>query len=428
MVDFTEDPTGRLGSVAETARPSHHFAFLMPPARGHVNPSLGLAEELLARGHRVTYLTGPAVAEPVMRTGANLAALPLTLNGEGINRDGFSTPAVAGMLLDLLNSIRPAVPDILSTLRQDPPDVICHDSMFFGGEAIAFRLGVPGVQLVPHFAENGRFSLADPMAVAGFEPMHPSMMQVGAAAGALVSEILDEAPARRSSSGSMKLEVISSSEAMKLVLIPKEFQLSAEVFDDSFKFIGPTWGARWTAADWTPPEDAAPVLLISMGSIVNDKPEFFRLCSEAFADTPWHVVLAGGHHVDFTTLPPLPANFEAEPFLPQPAVLRHASAFVTHAGMSSVMEACQAQVPMLAVPQTAEGAVNARRIAELGLGTVVSNDSLTADRLRAETEMVSNSAEIRMRHAEMRAHLDAAGGAAAGADALERLIHANKDD
>jgi len=45
---------------------SKHLVFVVTPGHGHVNPTLPLVEELVARGHRVTYVTGarllPAVA------------------------------------------------------------------------------------------------------------------------------------------------------------------------------------------------------------------------------------------------------------------------------------------------------------------------------------------------------------------------------
>jgi UDP:flavonoid glycosyltransferase YjiC (YdhE family) len=39
-------------------------------AHGHVNPSLEVIRELVARGHRVTYAIPPAFAEKVAATGA----------------------------------------------------------------------------------------------------------------------------------------------------------------------------------------------------------------------------------------------------------------------------------------------------------------------------------------------------------------------
>jgi UDP:flavonoid glycosyltransferase YjiC (YdhE family) len=43
-----------------------HLAFVSIPAYGHVNPTLPLVAELVARGHRVTYFTS-ADFEPLIR-------------------------------------------------------------------------------------------------------------------------------------------------------------------------------------------------------------------------------------------------------------------------------------------------------------------------------------------------------------------------
>ena len=47
-----------------------HIAMFSIAAHGHVNPSLEVIRELVARGHRVTYAIPPAFAEKVAETGA----------------------------------------------------------------------------------------------------------------------------------------------------------------------------------------------------------------------------------------------------------------------------------------------------------------------------------------------------------------------
>ena len=37
---------------------------------------------------------------------------------------------------------------------------------------------------------------------------------------------------------------------------------------------------------WSPPHPEDRVLFISLGTVFNDRPEFFRTCIEAFADAP----------------------------------------------------------------------------------------------------------------------------------------------
>jgi MGT family glycosyltransferase len=163
----------------------------------------------------------------------------------------------------------------------------------------------------------------------------------------------------------------------------------------------------------------ARLLFVSLGTVVNDRADFFRLCVEAFGDTDWHVAMAVGDWVD---LPETPANFEVRRAFPQLEVLYYADAFITHAGMNSTMEALLFEVPTAAFPQTPEQEVNARRTEELGLGRLIDRAGLDAARLREIVEDVSADEDIRRNLKQMRSVLQAGGGAKAGADAIERFV------
>ena len=91
----------------------------------------------------------------------------------------------------------------------------------------------------------------------------------------------------------------------------------------------------------------------------------------------------------------VPANIDVRAWFPQPAVLRHAAAFVSHAGMGSTMEALYYGVPLVCVPQMVEQEVNAARVAELGLGVRLDPESLTADDLRAAVDAVTGDDAMR---------------------------------
>jgi len=132
-------------------------------------------------------------------------------------------------------------------------------------------------------------------------------------------------------------------------------------------------------------------------------------------------VLAIGE-VDTEALGAVPANVEVHRQVPQLAVLRHARAFVTHAGMGGTMEGLHFEVPMVAIPQMAEQRANADRIAELGLGTVLPPDRITADTLWNAVEDVASDKHVRERLAWMRREMTAAGGVPAAADAVERVL------
>jgi MGT family glycosyltransferase len=210
-------------------------------------------------------------------------------------------------------------------------------------------------------------------------------------------------------------------EALNLVFLPRRFQYAGDSFDDRFVFVGPSVDGREGADGWQPPAPGTRLLFISLGTAMNNRPEFFRLCLEAFGGTGWQVVMAIGDQVDRAGLGPIPANFEVRPYFPQPAVLGRATAFLTHSGMNSTMESLVAEVPMVSVPQMGEQAANGRRVEELGLGRRLPEEP-TADVLRETVDAVADDPSIRANLADMAKVIGEAGGAPAAADALERLL------
>jgi MGT family glycosyltransferase len=108
---------------------------------------------------------------------------------------------------------------------------------------------------------------------------------------------------------------------------------------------------------------------------------------------------------------------EARDFVPHPIVLEHAAAFVTAAGMGSVMESLHSGTPLVMVPQHREQVINAERVAELGLGRILADVSATT--VRDAVVAVSSDDAMACRLAAMRREFQEAGGARAAADYLE---------
>ncbi|NUT53168.1 MAG: hypothetical protein HOV94_38675 [Saccharothrix sp.] len=386
-----------------------HFAFVSAPAAGHVNPTLPLVEELVRRGHRVSYATGPTTAEGAVAAGASPSVLPSELPPDMDARGEFTAEQLAVTLEYFLDDAEVSFPVLAAHFGTDRPDVVCYDSVTFTGRMLANLLGVPEVALVPTFAENEQFSATQVYLPPSFDHQHPKLV---AAIGRMA----------KFASGFAFLDdpnlMFGHVAPMSVVFVPRRFQLAADTFDERFHFVGPSLGSWQVAEQWSPRTDA-PVLLISLGTVFNSRPEFYRTCVEAFGDGPWEVVMSvGSMDVERLELPgPLPANFSVHARVPQVAVLRHASAFLTHAGMNSVMESLWHDVPFVTVPQIPEQRAIAARAAELGVGVVL--DDHTADGLRAAvTAAVGNRAAV----AAMGEVVRSSGGAGAAADALEKLL------
>jgi MGT family glycosyltransferase len=110
--------------------------------------------------------------------------------------------------------------------------------------------------------------------------------------------------------------------------------------------------------------DGRPLVYASFGSQVNHQPAHFGALLDAVRGKDVQLVLSTGD----LELGDLPSHVLARPYVPQLAVLRRASAFVTHGGANSVMEAIAAGVPMLVTPICNDQFHQAAIVARTGIG------------------------------------------------------------
>jgi MGT family glycosyltransferase len=181
-------------------------------------------------------------------------------------------------------------------------------------------------------------------------------------------------------------------------------------FGNRFRFVGPLLAS----ASRHGPVDPSPVLLVSTGTVFARTAGFFRSIIDEFADTEWTVLMATGH-LSPAELGRLPANVMARRWLPQRALLPHATVFVTHGGMNSVQEALAEAVPMLLSPRNAEQRATTRRLIELGLGARLS------DRARHDAEWVAVDDQMRAALDAMRARIQQRRGAWHAARILSQI-------
>ncbi|MEM6277645.1 MAG: nucleotide disphospho-sugar-binding domain-containing protein, partial [Pseudomonadota bacterium] len=116
-------------------------------------------------------------------------------------------------------------------------------------------------------------------------------------------------------------------------------------------------------------------------------------------------------------VPDLPDNVTLVPWGPQRALLEHADVAVIHAGVASVIECIEAEVPMLLYPQVNDQQGNAARVAFHGLGLIGDHGDTALTLARQITEL-SRDKDVARRLAEMHRRFDAA----ADDKALERAV------
>ncbi|WP_345051793.1 macrolide family glycosyltransferase [Arthrobacter methylotrophus] len=411
-------------------RPAMHIAFVCLPAAGHVNPTLPVVAELVRRGHRVTYATSAKYAKAVESAGASFfpsgedlaSFLPRrAASPEGGPASspmagmfaGMGAGMMPGLLERILESARAEFPALLVRLAQDPPDGVCYDAMTLSGKMAAAKLALHDIALLPSYATNEHFSMRDLMP----GPPPAAMIEAWKQIGRLINDFAAE-------HGVGHLQFMGGPPAsLNISFIPREFQPAGETFDARFHFVGPCLGVRGNEDGWQPPAMDMPLLFISLGTTpLNDRPDFFRMCLEGFADTGWQLAMAIGERAEPSELGKIPGNVDVRPFFPQLEVLRHARAFLSHTGMNSTMEALYFGVPLVAYPLQPEQQANARRVEDLGLGRRLPVDGLSPELIRETVIEVSGDQVIRGNLEAMKARVRASGGAPAAADAIEDFL------
>ncbi|MDT0307359.1 glycosyltransferase [Streptomyces sp. DSM 44917] len=394
-----------------------HFAMFSIAAHGHVNPSLEVIRELVRRGHRVTYAIPGEKDFPELVRGAGAEAkVYRSVLPTDDDPDAWGTELIDNVE-PFLNDAVQALPQLAAQYGNDRPDVVLADIAAYPARVLAHRWGVPIVQLSPAM-----------VAWEGYEE------EVGAG---LVAQIKGSERGRayyarwRAWLDENGLEGMDPDRFMGrpdrcLVLIPRALQPHADRVDPGrYTFVGACQGDRSHEGSWEPPAAAAgrKILVVSLGSTFTKQPAFYRACLDAFGGLPdWYVVLQHGRHLTPAALGPIPENAEVHPWIPQLAVLRHADAFITHAGAGGAQEGLATGTPMVCVPQAADQFGNAEMLAALGVARHVPTEEATPDVLREAVTTLVEDPDTAVRCAGERARVATEGGTQRAADLLEAAV------
>ncbi|SFA80156.1 glycosyltransferase, MGT family [Amycolatopsis marina] len=348
----------------------NHVSFCAPPGAGRIGPTLGIAAELVRRGHRVSYAATRKAATPAANAGATLIEYDTSLD-----EDDDSVPRFSA----LLREARLVLPALTQRYAAYVPDLVVYDaSMAWWGRLLAARWGVPAVPVWPGFVPRDHAAIhAGPLA------RRRGIAKLAAELRLTPDEVL-----------------LGSGTPAQLVLLPKDFQEGAESFDNTYQFVGhvPPLSARNPAAR-TPasgmPSTGLPLVIASTG--------LQRRCTEAFADRKSHAVAPVGNR----------ASQEA---------LQAAVALVSDGDLGPVLSALRAGVPLVVVPRSPEQQHVAARVVDLGLGTRLDAREATGDRLRETVVGVCADEDIAANVRGMRHRIERSGGVTAAATVLEGVL------
>lgn len=339
--------------------------FFCIPAHGHHNPTIAVVRELVDRGNCVRYYSFEEFQDKIESAGAEFVAcdeyLPEVSQEVSSGEKMMSTTEMT--IVDLQTTAR--MDGFLSKeVEEFRPDVIVSDSVCFWGKLIARKYKIPMVVSTTTFAFNKYSS--------GY--MKSSFSEI---MGLIMGQ-------KRVNAELKKLEEFGYHEKSIMPLVQndnytdtivyatKNYQPCADTFSGHYAFVGPS-----LTTELAPDKGhERPLVYISLGTIANNKPDFYQKCVEALKDEDVDVIISCGRVVDPDTLNGLAENVKAYHSVDQLEVLSRANVFLTHNGMNSTSESLYMGTPMVFFPQINEERAVARRAGEMGVGVDLKEDSV----------------------------------------------------
>jgi UDP:flavonoid glycosyltransferase YjiC (YdhE family) len=342
--------------------------FTSLPLVGHFNSMLPLARATAAAGHDVAICCAPLFADQIAAVGlqhlpggadewalwtADAPPLGDPRRATFIQRRVFGERAPLRML-----------PDLLGHAEEWRPEVIVRENGEWAGCLVAEKLGLPHASI-----GSGSMSGRDDRRALFAEVMSLRRSEIG----------LPSDP-----EGRMTFRYLH------VAFTPPSWEGDEPrpATAHYIRYDNPERPGETRPAWLDEPRDR-PLVLASLGTLMNDLPGLFEAIVEAVAGEPIEVVAAIGRDQDparFGTVPP--RNVRIEQFVPQIQVLAECELIVTHGGFNSTKEALRLGIPLVVTPIGGDQPYTAERVEAMGLGRAVAADERDPATIRSRVREV----------------------------------------
>lgn len=350
------------------------------PSGGHIRPLLPLVAALGRQGLRTVQWAPSEWEEACLSAGGEFRALP------DLRDLAWPTPVPARIAEFLAGLSERLAPWMIEQVKDVGGDVVLRDSFAQYGRYAALASGVKEVVVPAMMAFHGhmRPGRADAaLTLRNFVAGIPATARLRTISRRLGRQY--GAPL-----GGPREVFAGRHGATTLVFTIPSLQMRPEALDnEDVRFVGPFRALGGPEVDAEPAlqglEQGEQLIYVSLGTVFEQLPSFFRDAARALAAPGRRVILSIGR-LPAQDIGALPAGVSAHAHVDQLSVLRRADMFVTHAGFNGVQEGLAAGVPLLLCPQMFEQALNADVVVSQGAGLRLK--SLTEDSIRAGAEQL----------------------------------------
>ena len=367
---------------------------------GTIPPELGLAAELVDRGHEVVVLSDDTVEAEARAAGASFT--PWERAPQARARDAERALIRDWEVRSPLAQIRqvgdllffgPAsehAADVADAIDRWSPDALIVDALLTGASAAAERSGLPTAAVAPNV--NMLRTPGVPPMGSGLRPLHGPIGRVRDAALHRLTELLMGTGTLNATRRDLGLPPVRSLEESVrradrvIFLTSSAFDFPPDRADPQVVYGGvPVPPNERGRVEWTPPwpADDRPHVLLSLSTTYMRQEDLLQRLLEALGRVECHALVTMGPGLRSRRVERVPGNVHVVESVPHGAVLPHVDLVVSHGGHGTVIRALAAGVPVLVVPNGRDQPDNAARVVHHGVGLQVSKRS-SPDRFAAK--------------------------------------------
>ncbi len=423
------------------------------PACGHVAPLLSISEDLVRRGHPVTFLTGSAFQPLVEGTGATFASFGGNADFDAADPGAFPEretvpvgPArinfdLCHLFIDPITQQHRAVQAALCEVQRDQPGapvVLLQDTGFMGLWPVL--MGAPGIrpQGVIGIGVTPLPLTSIDTAPFGFGLAPDSSTEGRVRNRALNATVVDELFAstqahlhRRLADLGVRRKVPFIFDAMVsmpdryLQMSIAELEYARSDAPAGLRFVGalPAVGQPFTPpAWWDDIRGSRQVVAVTQGTLANrDFDELIRPTLSALADLDVVVVAVTGRADGDLGI--APANARVAHFIPFDQLLPHIDVLVTNGGYGGVQQALGAGVPLVVAGESEDKVEVAARAAYAGAAINLSTSRPSVAAIRGAVLAALHEPGYRRRARSLQANYSRLDSLAAVDACVRELAH-----
>jgi zeaxanthin glucosyltransferase len=405
-----------------------HFAFVAPPLRGHYRPLSRLAAELIARGHRATFVHQPEAAPLVEAEGAGFEAI----GGSAPPLAGWTAPmarisgliGLGGVMSGMARFTDMVCGEAPAALRRIGADALIVDQLEAGGGLVAERLGLPYASVAITLPINREPGLPPPYVGWRFDPSaegerrNRGGWRVADWLMRSVGDSIERNSKRLGLPPRRRLDDCLSPRLQISQMVPG-LDFPRDALPAGFHYTGPFRGRAPEPFD-LPPGDRRPLVYCTLGTLQGSRAAIFRKAARACEKLDLRLLISQGGRGRLQA-GDLPGNALVCDWVPQEAVIAQADMLVCHGGMNTVLEPLAAGLPMVVMPLAFEQSAIAARLEHAGVARVLSPRA-SARRLAEAIDEVRNVPAYRERAAAVRREIGEAGGVGRAAGLIEAAL------